>query len=53
MVDMYEIDEKIKMYDDIPSNVIYGDFMQQNIKKKYKTIIGNPPFVKTKKEIYT
>ena len=45
--DMYEIDTKIKMLDDAPKNVIYGDFIQQDVKKKYKTIVGNPPFVKT------
>ena len=32
----------------VPTNVIHGDFMKQKIKKKYKTIIGNPPFVRTK-----
>lgn len=47
--DMYEIDTKIKMLDGIPKNVIYGDFIEQDIKKKYKTIIGNPPFVRTTK----
>ena len=40
--DMYEIDTNIKMLDNIPKNVIYGDFMEANIPKKYKTIIGNP-----------
>jgi adenine-specific DNA-methyltransferase len=45
--DMYEIDTKIKMLDDIPKNVIYGDFIKADINKKYKTIIGNPPFVRT------
>ena len=45
--DMYEIDTKIKMLDDIPNNVIYGDFIEVDIKKKYKTIIGNPPFIRT------
>lgn len=46
--DMYEIDTTIKMLDDIPHNVIYGDFIKQRILKKYNTIIGNPPFVRTK-----
>ena len=46
--DMYEIDSKIKMLDDIPKNVIYKDFIKEDIKKKYMTIIGNPPFVRTK-----
>jgi len=45
--DMYEIDTKIKLLDNIPTNIIYGDFMEQNVKKKYSTIIGNPPFVRT------
>jgi adenine-specific DNA-methyltransferase len=45
--DMYEIDTKIKMLDGVPTNVIYGDFLDQDIKKKYKTIVGNPPFVRT------
>jgi adenine-specific DNA-methyltransferase len=48
--DMYEIDTKIKLLDNIEKeNVIYGDFMKQNITKTYKTIIGNPPYVRTKK----
>jgi len=48
--DMYEIDTKIKLLDNIEKeNVIYGDFMTQNITKTYKTIIGNPPYVRTKK----
>ena len=47
--DMYEIDTKIKLLDDIPKNVIYGDFIEQDVKKKYKTIVGNPPFIRTTK----
>jgi adenine-specific DNA-methyltransferase len=46
--DMYEIDNNIKMLDNIPNNVNYGDFMKADIRKKYKTIIGNPPFIRTK-----
>jgi adenine-specific DNA-methyltransferase len=47
--DMYEIDKKIKLLDKIDKKkVIYGDFMEQNINKKYKTIVGNPPYVRTK-----
>ena len=34
--DMYEIDTKIKMLANIPKNVIYGDFIKQDINKKYK-----------------
>ena len=39
--DMYEIDTTITMLKGVPTNVIYGDFIKQKIKKKYKTIIGN------------
>jgi adenine-specific DNA-methyltransferase len=47
--DMYEIDKKIKILDKVQKdNIIYGDFIEQNIQKKYKTIVGNPPYVKTK-----
>jgi adenine-specific DNA-methyltransferase len=48
--DMYEIDENIKLLDNINrTDVVYGDFLKQKIDKKYKTIIGNPPYVKTNK----
>ena len=48
--DMYEIDTLIKFLDKIQKDkIIYGDFMKQKIKKTYKTIVGNPPYVKTKK----
>ena len=48
--DMYEIDTKIKLLDGIQKDkIIYGDFMKQIITKKYKTIVGNPPYVRTKK----
>ena len=47
--DMYEIDNKIKLLDGIPNNVNYEDFIEADIKKKYETIIGNPPFVRTTK----
>jgi len=48
--DMYEIDPTIKLLDKVPKNkVCYGDFMKQIINKKYKTIVGNPPYVRTKK----
>jgi len=47
--DMYEIDKTIKLLDNIDKDkIIYGDFLQQTIDKKYKTIIGNPPFIKNK-----
>ncbi len=48
--DMYEIDKKIKLLDITEKEkVIYGDFMKQTITKTYKTIVGNPPYVRTKK----
>lgn len=48
--DMYEIDTTIKLLDKIQKDkVIYGDFMKQPITKTYKTIVGNPPYVRTKK----
>ena len=47
--DMYEIDKSIKLLDGIDKKSInYGDFMLKSMDKKYKTIIGNPPFVRTK-----
>jgi adenine-specific DNA-methyltransferase len=50
MFDMYEIDTKIKLLDKIQKDkVIYGDFMTNEITKKYKTIVGNPPYIRTKK----
>jgi adenine-specific DNA-methyltransferase len=48
--DMYEIDTTIKLLDKIQKDkVVYGDFMKQIIKNTYKTIVGNPPYVRTKK----
>lgn len=47
--DMYEIDETIEMLGCVDRNkVIFGDFLSQKISTKYKTIIGNPPYIKTK-----
>lgn len=43
----YEIDNNIKLLDSI-SNVIYADFLTEIIEIKYDTIIGNPPYIKTK-----
>ena len=47
--DMYEIDTTLSIIHGIPDNVIYGDFMKQAISKTYQTIIGNPPYIRTKK----
>lgn len=47
--DLYEIDETIDFLPEIQKEQIhFGDFLQQEINNKYKTIIGNPPYVKTK-----
>ena len=54
--DLYEIDDRIDLLPSIPRDTIkYGDFLQQVILRKYKTIVGNPPYVKgigTKKNLY-
>tara|TARA_B110000285_G_scaffold113802_1_gene129088 strand:+ start:590 stop:1741 length:1152 start_codon:yes stop_codon:yes gene_type:complete len=45
--DMYELDKSIKLLEGVDrEKVNYGDFMKANITKKYKTIIGNPPYIK-------
>jgi adenine-specific DNA-methyltransferase len=46
---MYEIDNTIQLLDGINKNdVIYTDFIKEDIQKKYISIIGNPPYIKTK-----
>lgn len=46
--DMYEIDLEIEMLPCVNvENLTYGDFLAQKIDRKYKTIVGNPPYVKT------
>lgn len=48
--DMYEIDNTIILLDGINKDkVIYTDFILEDIHKKYISIIGNPPYIKTKK----
>ena len=48
--DMYEIDTKITLLGKIEKDkIIYGDFMKQKITKSYQTIVGNPPYIRTKK----
>ena len=48
--EMYEIDKSIDLLDGInKEQVTYGDFIDQNLSHKYMTIIGNPPYVRTKK----
>ena len=47
--EMGELFHKITILDGIDNhNYEYCDFLKKEIIKKYKTIIGNPPYVKTK-----
>ena len=47
--DMYELDETIELLECIDrKKIVYGDFLTQDIQQSYTTIIGNPPFVRTK-----
>jgi methylase of polypeptide subunit release factors len=51
---MHEIDTKIKLLDEsrhYADAVVYGDFMEDPTAKTktYATIVGNPPFVRTKR----
>ena len=48
--DMYEIDDTLNILNKFISRdkVIFGDFLEQSIKTKYKTIIGNPPYKRMK-----
>ena len=50
LFDMFEIDKSIKLLKCINyKDVNYGDFLEKEINKSYKTIIGNPPYIKQKK----
>jgi adenine-specific DNA-methyltransferase len=44
---LYEIDETIPRLPDVPE-ANYTDFMKYSVPDTYKTIIGNPPYVRTK-----
>lgn len=47
--DCYEIDKGLTLLEELKNTkVIYEDFLKINISKKYKTIIGNPPYINTK-----
>lgn len=46
--DMYEIDSTINLLID-KADINYGDFLKYNVCENYDTIVGNPPFVRTKK----
>ena len=51
--DMYEIDTKIKLLENIQKNkVIYGDFLKQVISKKYQTIVEILHILELQKEIF-
>ena len=46
---MYEIDDTIELLESIDrEKVIYQDFINADIDTKFDTIIGNPPYVRTK-----
>lgn len=50
--DMFEIDNTIPILNTLTSRknqIVYCDFITHNITKTYKTIIGNPPFIRHKK----
>ena len=46
--DLYEIDENLKFKID-KKNINFCNFLEKDVQKLYDTIVGNPPFVKTKK----
>ena len=46
-IDMFEIDTSIKLMEGIKGNLTHADFLSINISRRYPTIIGNPPFVRT------
>lgn len=48
--DLFEIDKTIEFLPSLKKSTIhFGDFLEQKISRKYKTIIGNPPYVKNNK----
>lgn len=46
--DMYEIDDTIKLLNKIDGDLVISDFLEIDVKNKYDTIIGNPPYIRTK-----
>jgi adenine-specific DNA-methyltransferase len=48
LFDCYEIDDTIDFLI-LKDDIIFKDFLKAGINKKYTTIIGNPPYVKSKK----
>ena len=50
LFNMYEIDNNIELLSSLKQeDVKFSDFMKEPISKLFKTIIGNPPYVRTKK----
>lgn len=48
--DLYEIDKSIKKLPSILHiDITYTDFLQENNENKYNIIVGNPPFIRTRK----
>tara|TARA_Y100000389_G_scaffold204506_1_gene257489 strand:+ start:1687 stop:2838 length:1152 start_codon:yes stop_codon:yes gene_type:complete len=47
--DLYEIDPTITKLSSVTENIIYTDFLKERIDRTYKTILGNPPYVRTSK----
>lgn len=46
--DMFEIDESVAVLAGVSRNdIVFRDFLAENITKKYRSIVGNPPYVKT------
>ena len=48
---LYELDHSVKPVVSLaaPQKVMYGDFTKVPLIRKFKTIVGNPPYVKKKK----
>jgi len=46
--DMFEIDKRLNIPDKYKNKIIYADFLKCKITRLYKTIVGNPPYIKTK-----
>lgn len=50
LFDMYEIDSTIDLLKGVDKkSVKYCNFLSEEIHKTYKTIVGNPPYIRTKK----
>lgn len=48
-IKMIEIDKNIEILEGInKEEIVYNDFIELDFKNKFKTIIGNPPYVKKK-----